>query len=128
MTATETNLDAHAKTAIVASHTTSGTAVVSPPASSTESIGAAAKPFPAVTAIILTAVVLLFLAELLGGVEPDRGAFKPGIATLLAFGGLQYQLTVAGGQWYRLFSAPLLHLDLVHIVLNGAVLWCAGRV
>lgn len=127
MTATETNLDAHAMTTIEASHTASG-AVVSPSALSTESIGAPAKTFPVVTSIILTAIVLLFLSELLCGVEPDRGAFKPGIATLLAFGGLQYQLTVAGGQWYRLFSAPLLHLDLVHIALNGAVLWYAGRV
>src|SRR5882757_6034164 len=127
MTATEANLDAHAMTTIEASHTASGAAVGSPSAVSTESIGAPAKTFPVVTSLILTAMVLLFLSELLCGVEPDRGAFKPGIATLLAFGGLQYQLTVAGGQWYRLFSAPLLHLDLIHVVLNGIVLWCAGR-
>ena len=123
MTATETNLDA-----IEPPHTASGAAVVSPPALSAETIAASAKIFPVVTSIILTAIALLFLSELLWGVEPDRGAFKPGIATLLAFGGLQYQLTVTAGQWYRLFSAPLLHLDLVHIALNGAVLWYAGRV
>jgi rhomboid protease GluP len=128
MTATETNVDAHAMTTIEASHAASGAAVASPPALSAEFTGAPAKTFPVVTSIILTAMALLFLSELLWGVEPDRGAFKPSVATLLAFGGLQYQLTVAGGQWYRLFSAPLLHLDLVHVVINGIVLWYAGRV
>jgi rhomboid protease GluP len=93
-----------------------------------ESTGSPAKTFPVVTSLILAAIVLLFLAELIFGVEPGRGAFKPAVSTLLAFGGQQYQLTIGSGQWHRLFTAPLLHLDLVHIVLNGIVLWCAGRV
>ena len=93
-----------------------------------KSAGAPAKTFPLVTCFILAAIVLFFLAELIFGVEPDRSAFRPAISTLLALGGLQYQMAVVGGQWHRLFTAPLLHVDLVHIVLNGTVLWCAGRV
>lgn len=97
-------------------------------ASPAESAGAPAKTFPLVTALILATIVLLFLAEMVFGVEPDRGPFKPAISTLLAFGGLTYQLTIGSGQWHRLFSAPLLHLDLLHVALNGIVLWYAGRV
>lgn len=89
---------------------------------------AATKVFPAATAIILATMGLIFFAEVLFGVEPWSGAFRPGVTTLMAFGGLQYPLVVDQGQWYRLFSAPLLHLDATHILINGLVLWYGGRV
>jgi rhomboid protease GluP len=84
--------------------------------------------FPVVTTIILLAMGLIFGAEVAYGVEPWTGAFQPGVTTLQAFGGLQYPLVVGQGQWFRLFSAPLLHLDPLHVFINGLVLWFAGRV
>jgi rhomboid protease GluP len=82
---------------------------------------------PAVTIAILMVMGLVFAAELLIGVEPWKGALRPGVTTLLAFGGLQHLLVVDQGQWFRLFSAPLLHLDATHVVINGLVLWYGGR-
>jgi rhomboid protease GluP len=106
-------------------HATSETAAVQPrsPASSE----AATKSFPAVTTVILIVMGLVFAAELLLGVEPWHGVLRPGVTTLLALGGLQHPLVVDQGQWYRLFSAPLLHLDATHVLINGLVLWYAGR-
>jgi rhomboid protease GluP len=94
------------------------------PASSDAGTATAA---PVVTAGILVVMGLVFSAELLFGVEPWRGALRPGVTTLLAFGGLQHPLLVGQGQWYRLFSAPLLHLDATHVLINGLVLWYGGR-
>jgi rhomboid protease GluP len=34
---------------------------------------------------------------------------------------------VQAGEWYRLFSAPLLHADIFHLALNCVVIWLAGR-
>jgi rhomboid protease GluP len=83
---------------------------------------------PIVTTIILIAMGLIFSAELAFGVDPWSGMFQSTVTTLMAFGGLQYWLVVEQGQWYRLLSAPLLHLDITHILLNGIVFWYAGRV
>jgi rhomboid protease GluP len=83
---------------------------------------------PAVTTVILIMMGLIFAAEISFGVQAWTDTFRPGVVTLMAFGGLQYPLVVDQGQWYRLLSAPLLHLDITHIVINGVVLWYAGRV
>src|SRR5258708_555349 len=98
------------------------------PTVAAQPIAAPAPVFPAVTAIILIMMGLIFAAEMSFGVETSSNAFKPGVLTLMAFGGLQYPLVVDQGQWYRLLSSPLLHLDLAHVAINGAVLWYAGRV
>jgi rhomboid protease GluP len=84
--------------------------------------------FPAVTAALLVLMGLIFAAEISLGVQPWSKAFQPGVLTLMAFGGLQYPLVVDQGQWYRLLSAPLLHLDIFHILINGLVLCYAGRI
>jgi rhomboid protease GluP len=86
-----------------------------------------ASVFPVVTAVILIAMGVIFSAEVTFGVEPWTGAFEPSVTTLMAFGGLQYPLVADQGQWYRLLSAPLLHLDISHVLINGIVLWFSGR-
>ncbi|HJZ19779.1 MAG TPA: rhomboid family intramembrane serine protease [Bradyrhizobium sp.] len=86
-----------------------------------------ASVFPVVTAVILIAMGVIFSAEVTFGVEPWSGAFEPSVTTLMAFGGLQYPLVADQGQWYRLLSAPLLHLDISHVLINGIVLWFSGR-
>jgi rhomboid protease GluP len=112
-------------TTIESFHTDS---VPTPPPSPVQSTAAPASVFPIVTSIILIAMGLIFTAEVVFGVEPWSGAFRPGVTALMAFGGLQYLLVVDQGQWYRLLSAPLLHLDLGHVLINGVVLWYSGRV
>jgi rhomboid protease GluP len=52
---------------------------------------------------------------------------QPTIATLVAFGGLSHNLVLQSGQWYRLFSAPFLHADAGHLVMNAIALFIAGR-
>lgn len=100
---------------------------VADPAEPTRPTAAPMSAFPAVTAVILIAMGLIFSAEVLFGVEAWSGSLQPSVLTLMAFGGLQYPLVVDQGQWYRLFSAPLLHLDIFHLIINGLVLWYAGR-
>ena len=71
-------------------------------------------------------LALIFYAELQFGVDqPARGS-TPGIITLIAFGGLQYLLAVEHGQLYRMFSGPLLHASLIHVLANSAALLVAG--
>ena len=53
---------------------------------------AAPSVFPAVTAILLATMGLIFAAEISFGVQPWSSAFQPGVVTLMAFGGLQYPL------------------------------------
>lgn len=102
--------------------------VPTPPPLPVQSTAAPVSTFPVVTSIILIAIGVIFAAEVVLGVEPWSGAFQPGVTTLMAFGGLQYPLVVDQGQWYRLLSAPLLHLDISHVLINGVVLWYSGRV
>jgi len=52
---------------------------------------------------------------------------QPSIATLLAFGGI-YRPLVLQGEWFRLFSGPLLHADVMHLALNCVALYISGRI
>lgn len=84
------------------------------------------KTTPYLTFGLIGLLALIFLAELLFGIDPPAAGFEPGIKTLIAFGGLQYLLTIDQGQWYRIFSGPLLHANLSHILFNGVALLLAG--
>jgi rhomboid protease GluP len=81
---------------------------------------------PVVTFGLIGLLALIFVAELSLGVGPPASGIEPSIRTLIALGGLQYLLTVDQGQWYRIFSGPLLHGNLIHILLNGIALLLAG--
>ena len=82
--------------------------------------------FPYLTTAFIAVLCALFAAEVIFAIGPLSGLLQPSIATLLAFGGL-YRPMVMEGQWWRLFSAPLLHLDLFHLALNCIALFLAGR-
>jgi rhomboid protease GluP len=84
------------------------------------------KTVPYVTFGLIGLLALIFLAELLFAIGSPVSGFEPNIKTLIAFGGLQYLLTVDQGQWYRIFSGPLLHANLSHILSNGIALLLAG--
>jgi rhomboid protease GluP len=80
---------------------------------------------PVLTVAMLALLVVVFALEVKfpadGIVSTD-----PSIATLIAFGGLIRDLVIGQGEWYRLFTAPLLHGNLEHILFNGIALWFAG--
>ena len=78
--------------------------------------------FPYLTAAIIAVLCVLFAGEVMFGVGPWTNLLQPSIATLIAFGGLYRPLVVDSGEWWRLFSAPLLHVGLEHLVLNGVAL------
>ncbi|MFY2556256.1 rhomboid family intramembrane serine protease [Corallococcus terminator] len=79
---------------------------------------------PVLTVALLTVLALAFAAEHLFAVGPSgAGLLAPGIQTLVELGGLNSGLVLEHGQWWRMFLAPLLHGDLIHLVLNGFCLW-----
>lgn len=71
---------------------------------------------------IIGANVLIFLAMLLSGVS----VFQPEVASLLKWGANQGLLTTSG-QWWRLFTCMFLHIGIIHILFNMAVLWGIGQ-
>jgi rhomboid protease GluP len=71
---------------------------------------------------VVTALVLA--CEFAFGSEPLRGVVVA-YRTLDAFGGLDGEF-VQQGQWWRLFTAPLLHNSALHFLLNGIVLLIVG--
>ncbi len=74
-------------------------------------------------------MILLFTAIFIG---EHRFAFEHGSGaaiswrSTIALGGVDRQLVVGEGQWWRLFTAPLLHGSAEHLVGNMAVLAFAG--
>ena len=84
--------------------------------------------FPILTTGILAVLVAVFAAEISFGVDAWSGPLQPSIKTLVAFGGLVRDLVLQSGEWYRLFSAPFLHVDAFHLAMNAVGLLLAGRV
>jgi len=90
---------------------------------------AVAEPsFPWLTYTMLAALIAIFAAELIYGIGPWTKLLQPSTSTLVAFGGLMPSLVFKSGEWYRLLSAPLLHADAVHLLMNGIALFLAGRI
>jgi rhomboid protease GluP len=84
--------------------------------------------FPLLTVAMLAVLAAIFACELIYGVEPWSGLLAPNIQTLVALGGLNKTLVLQSGEWYRIFSAMLLHGDVLHLALNGFCLYLAGTV
>jgi rhomboid protease GluP len=80
------------------------------------------------TYALIAALTLVFAAEMAFPVEPASAFLEPGIRTLVAFGALDKRLILEGGEWQRLFLAPLLHGSLAHLALNALALFFAGAI
>ena len=50
----------------------------------------------------------------------------PSLQTLFAMGALSHAAILSGDEWYRLFTAPLLHLNFAHLAGNGVALLLGG--
>jgi membrane associated rhomboid family serine protease len=88
-------------------------------------VGLAAFKLPWVTFLLLAVLVVIFVLENVFAVTPSVRS-NPSIATLLALGALSSKAIISNGQWYRLFTAPLLHASVAHIVGNGVALLMGG--
>ena len=76
---------------------------------------------PVVTVGLLAVLAFIFAAEL---------HYAPGgrlsARTLAAYGAVEGDLIFHGGEWWRLFTAPLLHASWSHLIGNGVVLAIVG--
>jgi membrane associated rhomboid family serine protease len=89
-------------------------------------VGLVGFKLPWLTFALLAVLIVIFILENILAVTPNvRSA--PSLATLFALGALSSKAIMSGGQWYRLFTAPLLHADLAHIAGNGVALLMGGR-
>jgi rhomboid protease GluP len=117
-----------APTAIV---TSEQTAPAPPPQTASDPVPATAvaskQVFPILTMAILAALIGIFAAEIAYGIGPWTELLQPTMTTLVTFGGLVRTGVLQYGEWYRLFAAPFLHADAVHLAANAAGLLIAGR-
>ncbi len=107
-----------------------GAATAFPPLAPTvlEARPAAAAPawrVPFVTLALLALLCIVFACEvrfapvLYGGMAPPVGA-------LIAYGAVDGALVFHAGEWWRVFTAPMLHGSLSHLLSNAAVFAVIG--
>jgi rhomboid protease GluP len=85
-----------------------------------------APKLPWLTFALLAVLILIFVIENAFPVSPGKD-LSPSVATLLAMGGLSRDAVLTNGEWYRLFTAPLLHGGVIHILGNSVALLLGGR-
>jgi len=72
-----------------------------------------------VTALLLAAIVVMFLVETWAG-----GSTNPQV--LLALGANQPVAVIGAGEWWRLVASMFLHIGFLHLLLNGWALYQLG--
>jgi membrane associated rhomboid family serine protease len=78
------------------------------------------------TPVATVALLLLLLGVTLAFAGPERGDSLRQITRDLGLVPTAFLADVAG-QWYRLFTATLLHGDILHLAANMLFLWVFGR-
>jgi rhomboid protease GluP len=81
---------------------------------------------PYATVAISAILALLFIAEILFGIGGK--VLTPTIKTLVAMGGLSHALAVEDKEYYRVFTAPMLHGSAIHLGLNVVAMVMGGVV
>jgi rhomboid protease GluP len=77
----------------------------------------------------LVAVLLgVFGAEQYFAASPPTGFFSPSVPTLVLLGGLHKGLVIGHHQYFRLFSAVVLHANLFYLAVNGIFMFLAGMI
>jgi rhomboid protease GluP len=88
-------------------------------------VGLESFKLPWLTLALLVVLVAIFVVENI--LSPATSIMAgPSVRTLLAMGGLSRTAVLSDGEWYRLFTAPLLHASLFHILSNGLALLLGG--
>lgn len=75
---------------------------------------------------ILAVLAAAYASELLFPVSAGELG-SPSVLTLAYDGGMLGVRILNQGEWWRFFTAPLLHASPTHILFNGIVLWLAGK-
>jgi TPR repeat protein len=83
---------------------------------------------PVATVVVAVVLVLAFIAEAVASMDTLTGLASPSVNALVALGGVSRDLVLSANEWWRLVAGPLLHGDLMHLVMNGVVLLFAGMV
>jgi membrane associated rhomboid family serine protease len=91
-----------------------------------QEFGVADFKIPWLTFIILGILAAVFGVEQIFAIDGVGPLLRPSTGSLFAFGGLNPAAVLSHGEWYRLFTAPLLHADLNHLILNGIAVLMAG--
>ena len=79
---------------------------------------------PFASLAILALLTVVFVIEMDYG-KPEA-PYTPSLDTLIALGGVGRKLVIDEGQWWRIFTAPLMHGSLDHLVSNAIALLLAG--
>jgi len=79
---------------------------------------------PMATAGIAAVLTVLFGAEVLLGL--DGPSLSPTVPTLIAAGGVARWLVFEDHEYFRMFTAPLLHGGVIHLVLNLVAMFMGG--
>ncbi|MCC6522561.1 MAG: rhomboid family intramembrane serine protease [Polyangiaceae bacterium] len=84
----------------------------------------APRHFPTATLGLLGLLVAVFAGEL--ALRPAGKGAALDVGSLFAFGGMNRGAVLDEGEWYRLFTAALLHADVMHLGLNALALGFGG--
>ncbi|MGJ4949199.1 rhomboid family intramembrane serine protease [Bradyrhizobium sp. HKCCYLS20291] len=84
------------------------------------------RSLPYVTFGLIGILTLIFVLEQFAGPTLPRALLEPSFETVMRIGGLQQSLVRHQGEWWRMFTGPLLHGGPVHLLMNGLVLLVAG--
>ncbi len=85
---------------------------------------ATASRIPLVTLGLIGAFTIIFLAERKFAFEHGAAPFS--YRTTIAMGGVDRDLVIGQGQWWRILTAPMLHGSVSHLVGNAAVMALVG--
>jgi rhomboid protease GluP len=77
---------------------------------------------PVAVYVLLAAIILVFIAQLVGQQQN-----YPRLDPLTIAGVSNFNLILFGGEYYRLLTAMFLHADTTHIFFNGLILYQFGR-
>ena len=80
---------------------------------------------PFLTAGLIALLTAIFWLEVTWA-EDFAAHLSPSRQALLVFGGIDARLVFGSGEWWRLFTAPLLHGGLSHLIGNAVVLGLVG--
>jgi len=79
---------------------------------------------PFASLAIFALLTIVFAIELSHGKREAPGT--PSLDTLIALGGVGRKLVIDNGQWWRIFTAPMMHGSVGHLVSNAFALLLAG--
>ena len=92
-----------------------------PPAASRQPSTPAHRRPPVATITLIFVISLVYLCQVL-----SAGSLEFDSRQLLGAGGLSYDSVVVDGEWYRILTSAVLHLSIVHLLLNAYALAIFG--